>query len=84
MPSLGIECGVVSGVREPERRRSALAEALRRREEVVDADYEDVEEDGGAQVRQVNGRSDDDRADDGDEDQQFDDDCVVQGRVQGR
>jgi hypothetical protein len=66
-----------AALRELERRRSALAEALQREEDVVDADFEDVGPDEVDEPHQAAGRGED-RADD-DEDQ-FDDDYVVQGR----
>jgi hypothetical protein len=68
-----------AAMRELERRRSALADARRREEEeVVDADFEDVDPDEGDEPHHADDRGDD-RADD-DEDQQFDDDYAVHGR----
>ena len=66
-----------TALRELERRRSALAEARRREEEAVDADFEDVGPNEGIEPHQADDRGDD-RSDD--EDQQFDNDYVVQGR----
>jgi hypothetical protein len=63
-----------AAVRELERRRSALAEARRREEEAVDADFEDADADEGVEPHRAEHRADDD------EDRQFDDDYAVQGR----
>jgi hypothetical protein len=49
-----------AALRELDRRRSASAEALRRGQ-VVEAEFEDVEGDGDAEVRQADRRSDEDR-----------------------
>jgi hypothetical protein len=52
-----------AALRELERRRSALAEALRREEDVLDADFEDVREECDGAAPKINGR-------DGDPDQE--------------
>jgi hypothetical protein len=65
----GAEARRYAVLRELEKRRSALAEALRREGEVVDADFEDVGPRKDLEARQA-----DDRGDDCDEGQQFDDD----------
>jgi hypothetical protein len=68
--SASLEARRYAASRELERRRSALADARRREEEFVDADFEDAGSDEGVEPCP---------ADDPDDDE-VDQDCVVQGR----
>jgi hypothetical protein len=75
-----------AALRELDRHRAALAGARRREEEIVDGDCAEVAPDEGVEPHQADDR-DNDRGDHraaADDDWQLDDDCVVQGRVQGR